>query len=320
MTGFGIFLIVFAAILVLFAISYILVMINPFKMPIVLKTKIERVFALITRILIISLLSLFFILPLWIVLCASLSDSVSFIKTGYSVFIQSFSLEGYVYIFKDPQILKGLGLSTLVTILVTVASMFVNTLAAYALSEKDMPGHKFFNGLFVFTMLFSTGMVPIVLVIRTIGLYNQFWALVIPGVINVYNILLIRNYIYSIPKSLKEAAIIDGAGQIRVFFKVILPVSLPIIATTGMMAFVLKWNSYLDVLYYISPDNKDLWTVQYVIMNMLMDFKTNTEGGVMSKYVVQSATIIITIIPLMCVFPFVQKYFQKGLTLGSVKG
>ena len=206
------------------------------------------------------------------------------------------------------------------TILVTVASMFVNTLAAYALSEKDMPGHKFFNGLFVFTMLFSTGMVPIVLVIRTIGLYNQFWALVIPGVINVYNILLIRNYIYSIPKSLKEAAIIDGAGQIRVFFKVILPVSLPIIATTGMMAFVLKWNSYLDVLYYISPDNKDLWTVQYVIMNMLMDFKTNTEDGVMSKYVVQSATIIITIIPLMCIFPFVQKYFQKGLTLGSVKG
>ena len=87
-----------------------------------------------------------------------------------------------------------------------------------------------------------------------------------------------------------------------------------------MMAFVLKWNSYLDVLYYISPDNKDLWTVQYVIMNMLMDFKTNTEGGVMSKYVVQSATIIITMIPLMCVFPFVQKYFQKGLTLGSVKG
>ena len=87
-----------------------------------------------------------------------------------------------------------------------------------------------------------------------------------------------------------------------------------------MMAFVLKWNSYLDVLYYLSPDNKDLWTIQYVIMDMLMNFKTNTEGGVMSKYVVQSATIIITIIPLMCIFPFVQKYFQKGLTLGATKG
>jgi ABC-type glycerol-3-phosphate transport system permease component len=169
-------------------------------------------------------------------------------------------------------------------------------------------------------MLFSTGMVPIVLVIRTIGIYNQFLALVIPGVINVYNILLIRNYLYSIPKSLKEAAIIDGAGQIRIFFKIILPVSLPIVATTAMMAFVLKWNSYLDVLYYLSPDNKDLWTIQYVIMDMLMNFKTNTEGGVMSKYVVQSATIIITIIPLMCIFPFVQKYFQKGLTLGATKG
>lgn len=320
MTGFAIFLIVFAAVLVLFAASYILVLLNPFKMPLLIKTKIERVFGIISKVLIISLLSLFFLLPLWIVLCASLSDSVSFIKTGYSIFIKEFSLEAYVYVFKDPKILRGLGLSTLVTVLVTVLSMFVNTLAAYALSEKEMPGHKFFNGLFVFTMLFSTGMVPIVLVIDTIGLYNQFGALVIPAVINVYNILLIRNYIYSIPKSLKEAAIIDGAGQIRVFFKVILPVSLPIIATTGMMAFVMKWNSYLDVLYYISPDNESLWTIQYVIMEMLSGFKTNAGDGVMSKLTVQSATIIITIIPLMCVFPFVQKYFQKGLTLGSVKG
>lgn len=320
MTGFAIFLIVFAAVLVLFAASYILVLLNPFKMPLLIKTKIERVFGIISKVLIISLLSLFFLLPLWIVLCASLSDSVSFIKTGYSIFIKEFSLEAYAYVFKDPKILRGLGLSTLVTVLVTVLSMFVNTLAAYALSEKDMPGHKFFNGLFVFTMLFSTGMVPIVLVIDTVGLYNQFWALVIPAVINVYNILLIRNYIYSIPKSLKEAAIIDGAGQIRVFFKVILPVSLPIIATTGMMAFVMKWNSYLDVLYYISPDNESLWTIQYVIMEMLSGFKTSSGDGVMSKLTVQSATIIITIIPLMCVFPFVQKYFQKGLTLGSVKG
>ena len=231
-TGFGVFLIVFAAILVAFAISYILVMINPFKMPIVIKTKIERVFSIITRVLIIGLLSLFFVLPLWIVLCASLSDSVSFIKEGYSIFIKEFSLEGYVYVFKDPRILKGLGLSALVTILVTVLSVLVNTFAAYALSEKEMPGHKFFNGLFVFTMLFSTGMVPIVLVIRTIGLYNQFWALVFPAVINVYNILLIRNYIYSIPKSLKEAAIIDGAGQIRIFFKIILPQALKVFAPT----------------------------------------------------------------------------------------
>ena len=321
MTGFAIFLIVFAAILVVYALSYVLVLLNVFKFNINVKTKIEKVFAMISRILIIGLLSLFFILPIWIILCASLTDSTEFIKHGYSVFISEFSLEGYIYIFSDPKILKGLGWSALVTVLVTVFSVITNTLAAYVLSEKDMPGHKILNGIFVFTMLFSTGMVPIVLVIREIGLYNQFWALVIPAVINVYNILLIRNYFYTIPKSLKEAATIDGAGHIRIFFKVILPISLPIIATTAMMAFVLKWNSYLDVLYYMDPTNKEYWTIQYVIMDMLMNFKTTgSDGQLISKYVVQSATIIVTIIPLVSIFPFVQKYFQKGLTLGSVKG
>jgi putative aldouronate transport system permease protein len=318
--GFAIGIIVVATLLVLFAVSYILIIFNPFKMPLNIKGKLIRVFGIIGKVILITLLSLFFIIPIWIVLMASFSDSVSFMKEGYSFFTTHFSIEGYLYVFKDPTIIGGLLLSIGVTLLVTVLSVIVNTLAAYVLSEKDLPCHKFLNGLFVFTMLFSTGMVPIVLVIRTIGIYNQFLALVIPGVINVYNILLIRNYLYSIPKSLKEAAIIDGCGQIRIFFKVILPVSLPIIATTAMMAFVLKWNSYLDVMYYISPDNESLRTIQYVIMQMLSDFESSTGDGVISKYVVQSATIIVTMIPLMCVFPFVQKYFEKGLTLGSVKG
>ena len=171
-------------------------------------------------------------------------------------------------------------------------------------------------------MLFSTGMVPIVLVMRQIGMYDKAVALVIPAIINVYNILLIRNYMYSIPESLKEAARIDGAGHIRVFIKVILPVSVPIIATTGMMAFVLKWNSYMDILYYLSPgeESRQFWTIQYVIMDMLMNLTNTGQNGVISKYVIQSATIIITVIPLMVAFPFVQKYFEKGLTLGSTKG
>ena len=127
---------------------------------------------------------------------------------------------------------------------------------------------------------------------------------------------------YSIPQSLKEAAQIDGAGYLRTFFKVILPASVPIIATTGLMAFVLKWNSYMDILYYLEPGeaNKQLWTIQYVIMDMLMNFEpSNEEFGILNKYVIQSGTIIITMIPLLIAFPFVQKYFEKGLTLGSVK-
>lgn len=319
---FKIILIVIAALVILFFVSYVLFGFNIFKIPKHINSKIVNMFAKISKIIVIILISLFFILPIWIVIAASFTDSVAFAQNGYSFFIPKFSLTGYQYIFNNKDILRGLLNSVLFTVIVTIASLIVNTLAAYALSEKKMPGNKIFNKIFVFTMLFSTGMVPIVLVMRQIGMYNKVTALIIPAIINVYNILLIRNYMYSIPQSLKEAAQIDGAGYLRTFFKVILPASVPIIATTGLMAFVLKWNSYMDILYYLEPGeaNKQLWTIQYVIMDMLMNFEpSNEEFGILNKYVIQSGTIIITMIPLLIAFPFVQKYFEKGLTLGSVK-
>lgn len=315
----GIIIICLAIFLIIFFITYILIVVNPFKMKKQLRIKLEKIFSLSSKIIIITILSLFFLIPLLIVLAASLTDSVTFIRDGYSIIIKEFSLEAYIYVFKDPNILKGLLLSGVVTVSVTILSLFVNTLAAYALSEKEMPGHKILNGIFVFTLLFSTGMVPITLVVKNLGLYNTLGVLIIPAVINVYNILLIRNYLYTIPKSLKEAAIIDGASRIGIFFKVILPISIPIVATTGLMAFVLKWNSYMDIMYYIDKENTSLFTIQYIVMEMLTNFETSNGGIIMSKYVVQSATIIITIIPLMIIFPFLQKYFEKGLTAGSVK-
>ena len=207
--------------------------------------------------------------------------------------------------------------------MVTVLSVVVNTAAAYALHEKNMLGHKVLNFLFVFTMFFSTGMVPIVLVIRMLGLYNTFWVLVIPPVINVYNILLIRNYLYSLPASLREAPMIDGANQVQIFVQIIVPVSTPIIATTALMAFVLKWNSYMDVLYYIDyQNNKQLWTAQFAIQEMIKNFKafTNEQTTLLDQRVVRSATIIVTILPLMLLYPLLQKYFANGMTLGAVKG
>lgn len=315
----GIFIILFAIILVIFFVLHIAVMLNIFKFNLEIKVKLQKVFSTISIILIIVVLSLFFLLPILIVVAASLTDSLSFIQNGYSLLIKTFSLEGYAYLFKDPAFLRGLLLSTIVTVGVTILSVFVNTLAAYALSEKTMPGHKFLNMIFVFTILFSTGMVPITLVVRNLGLYNNFLVLIIPAVINVYNILLIRNYIYTIPKALKEAAIIDGASRLGVFFRVILPLSIPIIATTGMMAFVLKWNSYMDIMYYIDRDNTALFTIQFIVMEMLSNFRSTNDGDIISKYVVQSAAIIVTMIPPMLIFPFLQKYFQKGLTTGAIK-
>lgn len=318
----AIIFIVLAAILVLFVISYIMFGLNAFKLKLNVREKILKVYGIIGKGLLILILSMFFIIPLWILLAASFTDSVTFMKNGYSMIIGKFSFDAYEYVFKNPDILKGLLNSVFVSVVVTILSVVVNTLAAYVLSEKKMPGHKILNGIFVFTMLFSSGMVPIVLVIRQLGLYNSYWALIIPPVINVYNILLIRNYLYTIPESLKEAAKVDGANSIQIFFEVILPVSLPIIVTTGLMAFVLKWNAYMDILYYIKPGSagSQFWTIQYVIKEMLSDFESKTDYGILSKYVVQSATIIVSIVPLLIIFPFLQKYFTQGVTNGAVKG
>lgn len=317
----GLAIIILAIVLVVFVIAYVLILFNPFKIPIQIKARLEKIFGMIGKTVLIIVLSLFFILPLWIVIAASFTDSIEFIKSGYSVYIPKFSLDAYAYVFKNEKILKGLLNSVLVTAIVTVLSSIVNTLAAYALSIKEMPGNKLLNGIFVFTMLFAAGMVPTVLVIRMLGIYDTFWALIIPPVINVYNILLMRNYMTTIPKSLKEACVIDGGGHIRVFFEVVLPMSVPIIATTTMMSFVLKWNSYMDILYYVAPSHTELWTIQYVIMDLLSNMGAMGEDEtIISKYVVQSATIVTTMLPLICIFPFLQRYFTKGLTSGAVKG
>lgn len=265
--------------------------------------------------------SAFFVVPLWLVIMASVTDSVTFIQRGYSFWAGKFSVKAFSFVFKNSLVITGLINSVIATVLVTVLSVVINTSAAYVLHEKNLPGHTFLNTFFVFTMFFNTGMIPIVLVIRELGLYNTYMVLIIPAVLNVYNILLIRNYFYSVPASLKEAPMIDGANQMQIFVQIMVPVSTPIIATTALMAFVTKWNSYMDVLYYVNKDNTSLWTIQYVVQEMLADFKAfNDEDGVMSKGVVQSATIIITILPLMMLFPLLQKYFVDGMTIGAVKG
>lgn len=273
----------------------------------------------IAKIVLIGTFTAVFIIPLWLIVMASITEANVFNREGYAFIAKAISFNAYIALFKEPLILRGLLNSTWATLSVTVLSVVVNTSAAYVLHEKNMPGHKILNILFVFTMFFNTGMIPIVLVIMKLGLHNTVPVLIIPGVINVYNILLIRNYFYSVPSSLKEAPLIDGANQFQIFVQIMVPVSTPIIATTALMAFVTKWNSYMDVLYYVEAGNQSLWTIQYVVQQLLSDgVVLKTE--VASKSVLQSATIVITILPLMLLFPLLQKYFVDGMTIGAVKG
>lgn len=267
----------------------------------------------------IAIFTAVFIIPLWLVVMASITDATVFNQVGYSFIAKAYSIKAYISIFQDKLIMRGLLNSAWATLSVTALSVIVNTSAAYVLHEKNMPGHKILNTLFVFTMFFNTGMIPIVLVIMKLGLYDTPGVLVVPAVINVYNILLIRNYFYSVPASLKEAPLIDGANQLQIFTNIMVPVSTPIIATTALMAFVTKWNSYMDVLYYVDASHKSLFTIQFVVQQMLADYSA-LGGEASSKVVMQSATIVITIFPLMLLFPLLQKYFVDGMTIGAVKG
>lgn len=279
----------------------------------------KNIVMIIAKTATIAIFTAVFIIPLWLVVMASITNATVFNQVGYSFFAKAYSIKAYINIFQDKLIMRGLLNSTWATLSVTALSVIVNTSAAYVLHEKNMPGHKILNTLFVFTMFFNTGMIPIVLVIMKLGLYDTPGVLVVPAVINVYNILLIRNYFYSVPTSLKEAPLIDGANQLQIFTNIMVPVSTPIIATTALMAFVTKWNSYMDVLYYVDASHKSLFTIQFVVQQMLADYSA-LGGEASSKVVMQSATIVITIFPLMLLFPLLQKYFVDGMTIGAVKG
>ena len=232
-------------------------------------------------------------------------------------------------LFGKAQFWVSFGNSFWITIVTVAISIVVNTLTAYVLAEKELPFSKTLNFLFVFTMFFNAGMIPTYLTIKALGMYNTVWALIIPPTLGVYNVLLIRNFIYSLPKAMTEAAVIDGANYFQVLIKVILPISMPVIVTTALITLIAKWNAWMDILLYISKSETtadgiySLWTVQYYIRTLLNDVAatgSNASGELLNGKQVLSASIVITILPVVLLFPLLQKYFANGITLGAVKG
>lgn len=273
-----------------------------------------------SKALICTVLGAFFLVPLWVVLTGSFTDEISFIKTGYSFFIPKFSLDAYRFVLSDANVLRSLGNSLLVCVSFVLLSLVVNTMTAFVLAEPDLPGSRFLNLFFVFTMFFSAGIVPTYLVVQGIGLYNSLLALILPGILSVYNVLLIRSYFYGISPSLKEAAYIDGATYTQTLIKVVLPVSTPILITTGLISLVAKWNSWIDVLLYLDANAKDKWTLQYLVRQILTQFSSFSVDENAPTNTVKNAIVVITVMPLLIPFPFFQKYFANGITIGAVKG
>lgn len=264
--------------------------------------------------LIFAVIALIIMIPLWKVLVDSLD-----MKSGYGLKLwpEAFSLVGYKVILTIKALYFPFVISTITTIAGTIIGLTLSTLGAYVLIQWDMPGRGFFAYMLLFTMIFSGGMVPTYLVMRDLKLINTLWSVILPLSINVYNLVLMRNFFEGIPKSLFEAASIDGCSPIGTFFKIVLPLSKAALASIGLMFAVLFWNDYTNFKLYINTQS--LYNFQMKLRSLIMDGDNPNTAESVSHNTINNAAVIVAILPFMILYPFAQKYFVTGVNVGAVK-
>jgi putative aldouronate transport system permease protein len=264
--------------------------------------------------------------PFYYVIVGSVSGDNVGVREVYFLYPKGFSMASYSMVFSTPSIARAYGNTIFVTIAGTAISLLMTILTAYPLSKTRLVGRRPVTMMMYFTMLFSGGLVPTYLVIWKMGLIDSLWALIWPKVISVYNMLLLINFFKTIPESLEESAHMDGANDVLILFRIILPLSLPIMATLTLFYAVGYWNSWFDAVMYLNrPRNFPLQLVLREIVQSV-DLSFVAGGGAdfsMSDTTIQSvrlATIVVAILPIMAVYPFLQKYFVKGVMIGAIKG
>jgi len=271
-----------------------------------------------------GLLALVMVVPFIHVVGSSFATSAEIAETSFLLFPTEFSLSAYKYIFSTDTVLRALFISVTVTVGGTLWSMFLSTLTAYGLSRKDLVGRRFLNFFIVFTILFNGGMIPTFLVVEQTGLLNSLWALIIPVSINAFNMIILRSFFMNLPTGLEESAKIDGASDFGILFRIVIPCSLPAIATISLFYAVTYWNTYMHAILYLSDSAK--WPVQVLLRQIVvLASGINYDGATYTdvpppEVTVKMATIVVATVPVLLVYPFLQKYFAKGALLGSVKG
>jgi len=288
------------------------------------RTRGEKAFNVV-NVVVLGLIALLCLYPFVYTLSISLSSASAASRPGFHLLPSEFSLTSYKLVLTNPNILLGFRNSLLRTVVGTLFTVVASCVAAYPLSRKEMPHRSLITFAIVFTMLFNGGMVTGYLLIKNLGLINTFWVLVIPGMLSAFNIIIIKNFFQSIPESLVESARMDGAGEWRILFSLYMPLSKPVLATVALWSAVAHWNAWFDALLYITDDKKQV--LQTFLQRIVIESSTQMmEAGITDTSTLQftgetikAATIIITILPIVCVYPFVQKYFVKGIMLGGVK-
>ena len=261
----------------------------------------------------------------------SFNEGMDALKGGLGIWPRVFSMKAYDELLKDTAVYKAFLISLSKTVITTVLNLFFTSMLAYALSRKEYVLRTFITTLMVLTMYVNAGLIPNYLLIsRTLGLKNSFWVYIIPTMFSCFNMIIIRTYIASLPNELVESARIDGAGDLRTFFQIILPLCLPVMATVALFVAVGAWNSWFDTYLY-NGSKKDLYTLQYLLKMKLATTQnssnaanTSAEALASSAKVapitVRCAISVVSAVPILIVYPFLQKYFVTGMALGSVKG
>lgn len=259
--------------------------------------------------------------PMLNVVSVSLSGTT---KIGLSLWPQDPTVRNYGIVFRNGALWTGF-LNTFVRVVLgIVATLFVTLLMAFPLSKKGLPFRRLITLFVVFTMFFNGGLIPNYIVVRSLGLIDSRWALILPRLVDTFALIVMRNFLMTIPDSLEEAAKIDGAGYFSILFRIVVPVSLPIIATVVLWTAVWHWNSWFDAMIYISTQSKQV--LQLILRRIViegtasaMSVSMDQADSVSNPDMIKAATIIVSTLPIICVYPFMQKYFVKGIVVGSVK-
>lgn len=271
------------------------------------------------------LFSLICIAPMWYVVAGSFNEGVDYLKGGVYFWPRIPTIANYLVVLKDTRIWRSLSVTLLRVAAGPVLHVILCSLVAYGMSRKELKWKKFFNFFNLFTMFFGGGLVPYYVLCKLLGLLNTFWVYIIPGAYSVYNMILIRSFFKSTPEELHEAAVVDGAEEYYIFLRLMLPLAKPILATIFLWSVLGHWNDYITSMFYV-PLKQNLHTLAYVIQRIIqessvpaVDLPTSVLERVSSQ-TVSLAAMVLSTLPILAIYPFLQRFFTKGIYVGSLKG
>lgn len=295
-----------------------------------IQTKGDVVFNII-NVTLLAVFAFVCIYPLWYILILSFNSGTDTMRGGIYFWPREFSLANYIICFKDKNILNAYLITILRTVIGTVTSVFVTGMVAYGLSERKLPGRRIIMVYMMIPMLFSAGMIPTYLNLKSLGLINKFAVYILPGMFSIYNCIVMRTSFEGIPQELKESMRLDGANELQILLRLVIPASKPTIAAISLFTAVGHWNEWFSGAYYVS--NSKLVPLQTYLQSVMNRSLTNFETGMISlggtdianlaqanSLSIKLAVVVITTLPILVVYPFLQKYFIKGVLIGSVKG